>query len=139
MRYHPAMMKRPAFFLFLLVFLLDGCATKVGAGRQKAISSYAHLAKTNRPGHRCQSRRSDGWPAPSGGESFIGAIWPSGRAGVQPGVGGEFGFFPGNLNFPELEGLREGAAAMLAFSPKYQGDRVLAVVAGLLNWSTAAF
>ena len=47
--------------------------------------------------------------------------------------------FAGDLNFPELEGAREGAAAMLAFNPRYQGDRVLAVMAGLLGMVDAAF
>ncbi len=47
--------------------------------------------------------------------------------------------FAGSLDFPELEGRREGAAALYAFSPNYQGDRVLAVMAGLLGMVNAAF
>jgi hypothetical protein len=47
--------------------------------------------------------------------------------------------FAGSLDFPELEGRREGAAALYAFSPNYQGDRVLAVMAGLLGMVYAAF
>ena len=47
--------------------------------------------------------------------------------------------FAGSLNFPELEGRREGAAALYAFSPSYQGDRVLAGMAGLLGMVYAAF
>ncbi|MBK7324613.1 MAG: hypothetical protein IPI89_00260 [Propionivibrio sp.] len=47
--------------------------------------------------------------------------------------------FAGSLNFPELEGRREGAAALYAFSANYQGDRVLAVMAGLLGMVYAAF
>ena len=47
--------------------------------------------------------------------------------------------FAGRLDFPELGGRREGAAAMFAFSPDYQGDRVLAVMAGLLGMVHAAF
>ncbi len=47
--------------------------------------------------------------------------------------------FAGDLNFPELEGAREGTAAMLAFNPRYQGDRVLAVMAGVLGMVDAAF
>lgn len=47
--------------------------------------------------------------------------------------------FAGSLNFPELGGRQEGAAALFAFSPEYQGDRVLAVMAGLLGMVYAAF
>lgn len=43
------------------------------------------------------------------------------------------------LDFPELEGLREGAAAALAFREEYNGDRVLALMAGLLQMVYAAF
>jgi len=47
--------------------------------------------------------------------------------------------FAGRLDFAELEGRSEGAAALHAFSPAYQGDRVLALMAGLLGMSAAAF
>jgi hypothetical protein len=43
------------------------------------------------------------------------------------------------LDFPELEGRREGAAAMLAFREDYAGDRVLALMSGLLSMVYAAF
>jgi hypothetical protein len=43
------------------------------------------------------------------------------------------------LDFPELEGLREGAAASLAFREDYAGDRVLALMSGLLMMVYAAF
>lgn len=43
------------------------------------------------------------------------------------------------LNFPELEGRRGGAAAMFAFREDYAGDRVLALMAGLLGMAYAAF
>lgn len=45
----------------------------------------------------------------------------------------------GRLDFPELEGRHEGLAAAYAFSPNYQGDRVLALMAGLLGMTYAAF
>lgn len=47
--------------------------------------------------------------------------------------------FSGRQDFPELEGRREGAAALYAFSANYQGDRVLAVMAGLIGMANAAF
>lgn len=40
---------------------------------------------------------------------------------------------------PELEGKREGAAAMLAFREDYSGDRVAALMLGLLTMVDAAF
>ncbi len=42
-------------------------------------------------------------------------------------------------SFPELGGLREGQAAALAFSEVYEGDRVLALMFGLLTMTDAAF
>jgi hypothetical protein len=42
-------------------------------------------------------------------------------------------------SFPELGGLREGPAAALAFSETYEGDRVLALMFGLLTMADAAF
>ncbi len=42
-------------------------------------------------------------------------------------------------NWPEFNGLREGQAASLAFSENYVGDRVAALVFGLLNMVDAAF
>jgi len=42
-------------------------------------------------------------------------------------------------NWPELNGLREGQAAALAFSEAYGGDRVAALVFGLLTMVDAAF
>jgi len=43
------------------------------------------------------------------------------------------------LDFPELGGKRGGAAAMLAFREDYGGDRVLALMSGLLAMVYAAF
>ena len=37
-------------------------------------------------------------------------------------------------SLPELGGLREGQAAALAFSENYGGDRVAALMLGLLTW-----
>ncbi len=42
-------------------------------------------------------------------------------------------------NWPELSGLREGQAAALAFTEAYSGDRVAALVFGLLTMVDAAF
>lgn len=42
-------------------------------------------------------------------------------------------------SLPELGGLREGPAAALAFSESYSGDRVAALMLGLLTMADAAF
>lgn len=42
-------------------------------------------------------------------------------------------------SLPELGGLREGPAAALAFSEGYEGDRVAALMIGLLTMNDAAF
>jgi hypothetical protein len=42
-------------------------------------------------------------------------------------------------SLPELGGLREGPAAALAFSESYEGDRVAALMIGLLTMNDAAF
>lgn len=42
-------------------------------------------------------------------------------------------------NWPEMNGLREGQAAALAFNEAYAGDRVAALVYGLLTMVDAAF
>ena len=47
--------------------------------------------------------------------------------------------FSGTVDFPELEGRREGTAALFAFGPNYHGDRVLGIMAGLLGMVYAAF
>ena len=47
--------------------------------------------------------------------------------------------FSGEVDFPELEGRREGAAVLFALGPNYRGDRVLGVMAGLLGMTYAAF
>lgn len=47
--------------------------------------------------------------------------------------------FAGSVDFPELNGRREGAAALYAFAADYQGDRVLALVAGLLGMVHSTF
>ena len=47
--------------------------------------------------------------------------------------------FSGRVDFPELEGRREGAATLFALGPNYHGDRVLGVMAGLLGMLHAAY
>jgi len=63
------------------------------------------------------------------------------KKGPSPTIEAALARLRGNprLDFPELEGRREGAAAMLAFREDYAGDRVLALMSGLLSMVYAAF
>ena len=136
------MLRRSSFFLFLLAFsLLGGCATKVGAGRQKEERfDLRYLAKTeidrvidaNRAEVMAGLRR----VAEKLYRRNPGEWKKTGQPSLESAMAR---LFAGDLNFPELEGAREGTAAMLAFNPRYQGDRVLAVMAGLLGMVDAAF
>ena len=136
------MLRRSSFFLFLLAFsLLGSCATKVGAGRQKEERfDLRYLAKTeidrvidaNRAEVMAGLRR----VAEKLYRRNPGEWKKTGQPSLESAMAR---LFAGDLNFPELEGAREGTAAMLAFNPRYQGDRVLAVMAGLLGMVDAAF
>lgn len=131
-----------AFLLFFIAFFaLDGCATKVGAGRQKETQfSPRYLAKTeidrvidaNRADVMLGLRR----VAEKLYKRNPGEWKKSGQPGIDAALNR---LFAGRLDFPELEGRREGAAALHAFSANYSGDRVLAVMAGLVDMVDAAF
>ena len=131
-----------AFLLFFLTFFaLDGCATKVGAGGQKETRfEPRYLAKTEidrvidanraevmtglrRVAEKLYRRNPGEWKK-------------SGQPSLDAAVSR---LFSSRANFPELGGRREGAAALYAFSADYAGDRVLAVMAGLIGMVDAAF
>jgi hypothetical protein len=127
--------------IVLSVFLLASCATRVGPDRQKETRfDPRYLAKTEidrvidtdrtevvaglrRVAEKLYKRNPREWKK-------------AGQASMEAALDR---LFAGNLDFPELEGRREGAAALFAFSPNYQGDRVLGVMAGLLGMVNAAF
>lgn len=126
---------------FLTFFALEGCATKVGAGGQKETRfDPRYLAKTeidrvidaNRAEVMTGLRRvADKLYRRNPAE------WKKGGASSREAALNRL--FSGKLDFPELEGRREGAAALHAFSANFQGDRVLAVMAGLIGMVDAAF
>lgn len=136
------MVKRLAVpLLFLMLLLPAACATHVGPdGQKKSRFDPRYLAKTEidrvidtdraevmagmrRIAEKLYRRNPREWK----------------KAG-QPSVAAALDrLFSANIDFPELEGRREGAAALFAFSPNYQGDRVLGVMAGLLGMVYAAF
>ena len=131
-----------AFLLFFLAFsVLDGCSTKVGTGRQKeSFFDPRYLAKTEidrvidasraevmaglrRLAEKLYRRNPGEWKR-------------SGQPNVDAAV---VRLFSGTLDFSELERRREGEAALFAFSPAYRGDRILAVMAGLIGMVDSAF
>ena len=136
------MSKILVFFLFFLsFFLLAGCATKVGPGGQRESRfDPRYLAKTEidrvidtnraeimdglqRVAEKLYRRNPQEWRKSA----------QSSRAAALKRL------FSENARFSEIEGRREGDAALFAFNPKYQGDRVLAVMAGLIDMVDAAF
>ena len=145
LRYHAAMPKRPVAALplafVLSAFLVSACATRIGAdGQRQDRFDPRYLAKTEidrvidadrelvisglqRITEKLYKRNPREWR--KSGQ-------PDAAAAVQR-------LFAGDLDFPELGGRREGAAALHAFSATYEGDRVLAVMAGLLGMVYAAF
>ena len=128
-------------FLSLMALQLAACATHVGAdGKTEARFDLRYLAKTEidrvvdadraeviaglrRIAEKLYKRNPREWKK-------------SGQPSMEAALDR---LFSGRVDFPELEGRQEGAAALHAFSPNYQGDRVLAVMAGLLGMVYAAF
>jgi hypothetical protein len=140
-RYHPGMPIAAVLLFFLTLFALDGCVTRPGAdGRTETRFDPRYLAKTeidrvidaNRAEVMASLRRV--------AEKFYRrnpAEWK--KAGL-PSLDAALGrLFSGTADFPELAGRREGAAALYAFSADYGGDRVLALMAGLIDMVDAAF
>ena len=136
------MIKRTALFLpALAFFLVTGCATHFDAnGRQEMRFDPRYLAKTEidrvidtnraevmaglrRVAEKLYKRNPREWK----------------KAGLASQEAALNRLFAGVGEFSELEGRREGAAALFAFSNSYQGDRVLAVMAGLIGMVDAAF
>lgn len=125
----------------LMTFQLSSCATHVAPGGQKETRfDLRYLAKTEidrvvdadraeviaglrRIAEKLYKRNPREWKK-------------SGQPSMEAALDR---LFSGRVDFPELEGRQEGAAALHAFSPNYQGDRVLAVMAGLLGMVYAAF
>ena len=136
-----ALQRLAALLLALTALLLAACATRVGPGGQKenrfdprylAKSEIDRVADTSRAevvlglrrvAEKLYKRNPKEWKK-------------SGQANVEAALER---LFSGRVDFPELEGRREGAAVLHGFNASYQGDRVLAVMAGLLGMSYAAF
>lgn len=140
------MVPRRRFLAALFLPGLAACATRTGADGQRAtVIDPRYLAKTEidrvidtargevidglrRFADKLYRRNPREWRQAGlpDREAALGRLFAAGHA-------------PGALDFPELEGRREGAAALRAFHPDYAGDRVLALMAGLLGMVHAAF
>lgn len=125
----------------LLMALLSSCATRVGPdGQRESYFDARYLAKTEidrvidtnraelvaglrRIAEKLYRRNPREWRK-------------AGLPGMEAALDRLFG---GRLDFPELEGRREGAAALYAFNQAYAGDRVLALMAGLLGMVYSSF
>ncbi len=137
-------MTRRQFCLTLLSFAglaTAGCATRVSSdGRRETHFDPRYLAKTEID-RVIDANRAE---VVAGLKRIAGKLYrrnprewkKGGHAGMELAV--ERLFVRGAV-FPELDGRREGAAALFAFRPDYTGDRVLALIAGLLGMVDAAF
>jgi hypothetical protein len=130
------------WLLILLVLLLSGCATKMGKdGKTESTVDIKYLAKsevdriadTNRAevmeglmliAEKLYKRNPKEWKK-AGVES---------REAALARLKNRF-----YRSLPELGGMREGQAASLAFTETYTGDRVAALMLGLLTMADAAF
>ena len=128
-------------FPMLCLVLLCACATRIGPeGQRETRFDPRYLAKTEidrviettrsevfgslrRIADKLYRRNPREWKK-------------SGQPGREAAMAR---LFSGGVDFPELEGRREGAAALHAFSPDYDGDRILALMAGLIGMVDAAF
>lgn len=134
----------PRAFLPLLVLMilpLSSCATRVVAdGKTETRFHLRYLAKTEID-RVVDSNRAD---VIAGLRRVAEKLYKRNPAewkkSGQPNMEAALNrLFSGRVDFPELEGRREGEAALHAFSPNYHGDRVLAVMTGLLGMVYAAF
>ena len=130
------------WLLILLVMLVGGCVTKMGKdGKTDSSFDVKYLAKsevdriadTNRAevmeglmliAEKLYKRNPKEWKK-AGVES---------REAALARLKNRF-----YRSLPELGGLREGQAASLAFTETYTGDRVAALMLGLLTMADAAF
>lgn len=130
-----------ALLLALTALLLAACATRVGPGGQRenrfdprylAKTEIDRVADTSRAEVVLGLRRVAEKLYKRNPKEWKKSGQPSSEAALER-------LFAGRVDFPELEGRREGAAVLHGFNASYQGDRVLAVMAGLLGMTYAAF
>ena len=130
------------WLVILLILSLAGCATKMGKdGRTQSTVDAKYLAKTevDRIADTVRSEVQDGLMRIAdklykrNPREWKKAGMDSREAALARLVNRKL------RSLPELGGLREGQAAALAFSESYEGDRVAALMFGLLTMTDAAF
>ena len=130
------------WLVILLILSLAGCATKMGKdGRTQSTMDAKYLAKTevDRIADTVRSEVQDGLMRIAdklykrNPREWKKAGMDSREAALARLVNRKL------RSLPELGGLREGQAAALAFSESYEGDRVAALMFGLLTMTDAAF
>jgi hypothetical protein len=128
--------------VLFLALAATGCATKVGRdGRRETVVNPKYLVKGDID-RVIDAARAE---VVGGLLRFAEKLYRRNprelKKGASPGVEAAMARLRGSgrLDFPELGGARGGAAAMLAFRDDYAGDRVLALMSGLLGMAYAAF
>jgi len=130
------------WLVVLLILSLAGCATKMGKdGRTQSTVDAKYLAKTevDRIADTVRSEVQDGL------RRIADKLYKRNpREWKKAGMDSREAALARLVNrklrsLPELGGLREGQAAALAFSESYEGDRVAALMFGLLTMTDAAF
>lgn len=134
-------MRRSLVVPLLLIVTLFSCATRVGSdGRRESYFDPRFLAKTEIDRvietHRAEvlaslRRIADKLYRRNPRE------WR--KVGLASHEVALERLFSGRVDFPELGGRREGGAALLALTPDYSGDRVAALLAGVLGMVYSAF
>lgn len=125
----------------LAVSLAAGCATQVGRDGKREVKVHPRYIVKSDVDRVIDSSRQE---LMQGLRRLTEKLYKRNprewRKGGQPSLEAALErLFAGHTSFAELEGRQEGAAAMLAFSADYRGDRVLALMAGLLGMVDAAF
>lgn len=128
--------------LLCLALAATGCSTRIGpGGRKETVVDAKYLAKGDIDRVIDAARRE----VVEGLFRFAAKLYRRNpreyRKGPTPTLEGAMARLRASkhFDFPELGGRRGGAAAMLAFREDYGGDRVLALMAGLLAMVYAAF
>lgn len=126
----------------LLVAALAACSTKMGKdGRTQTTVDAKYLAKTevDRIADTVRNEAQDGLMAIAD-KLYRRNPREWKKAGVASREAALARLKNRNVrSLPELGGLREGPAAALAFTESYEGDRVAALMFGLLTMNDAAF
>ncbi len=126
----------------LLALMVAGCATRMGKdGRTESTVDVKYLAKTevDRIADTVRSDVTDGLLLIADKlYKRNPREWKKGGAASREAAVERLKMRR-YRSFPELGGAREGQAAALAFSESYEGDRVLALMFGLLTMTDAAF